>query len=70
MENSCDWHGKAPKKEEYEVAMADLAAIAAALDKEDSVLKIGMPEEAKSPTAFDAGCFKCLRRQRRDRLLA
>ncbi len=34
MENSCDWHGKAPKKEEYEVAMADLAAIAAALDKE------------------------------------
>ncbi len=24
MENSCDWHGKAPNDEEYEIAMSDL----------------------------------------------
>ncbi|MCR4791703.1 MAG: transketolase [Lachnospiraceae bacterium] len=27
MENSCDWHGKAPNDEEYAIAMADLAKI-------------------------------------------
>lgn len=34
MENSCDWHGKAPKGEEYTVAMHDLAKIAEALGAE------------------------------------
>ena len=28
MENQVDWHGKAPKTEEYEVAMAELSALA------------------------------------------
>ena len=27
MENSCDWHGKAPNDEQYEVAMSDLKKI-------------------------------------------
>lgn len=27
MENSCDWHGKAPNDEEYAVAMADLEKV-------------------------------------------
>lgn len=34
MENSIDWHGKAPNDEEYAVAMADLEKIAAELEKE------------------------------------
>ena len=34
MENSCDWHGKAPNDAEYEVAMADLEKISAELEKE------------------------------------
>lgn len=34
MENSVDWHGKAPSDEEYAVAMADLDKIAAELEKE------------------------------------
>lgn len=34
MENSVDWHGKAPNDEEYAVAMADLDRIAAELEKE------------------------------------
>lgn len=34
MENSVDWHGKAPNDEEYAVAMADLEKIAEELDKE------------------------------------
>lgn len=34
MENSVDWHGKAPNDEEYAVAMADLDKIAAQLEKE------------------------------------
>ena len=34
MENSVDWHGKAPNGEEYAVAMADLDKIAADLEKE------------------------------------
>ncbi len=34
MENSCDWHGKAPNDEEYAVAMADLEKIAEELAKE------------------------------------
>ena len=34
MENSVDWHGKAPNDEEYAVAMADLEKIAAELEKE------------------------------------
>lgn len=34
MENSVDWHGKAPGDEEYAVAMADLDKIAAELEKE------------------------------------
>ena len=34
MENSVDWHGKAPNDEEYAVAMADLDKIAADLEKE------------------------------------
>lgn len=33
MENSIDWHGKAPNDEEYAVAMADLEKIAADLEK-------------------------------------
>ena len=33
MENSIDWHGKAPGDEEYEVAMADLEKIGAELEK-------------------------------------
>ncbi len=33
MENSIDWHGKAPNDEEYAVAMADLEKIAAELEK-------------------------------------
>ena len=24
MENKCEWHGKAPKKEEYEIAISEL----------------------------------------------
>ncbi len=35
MENSVDWHGKAPNDEEYAVAMADLDRIAAELEKEE-----------------------------------
>ena len=34
MEDSCDWHGKAPNDEEYAVAMADLEKIAEELEKE------------------------------------
>ena len=34
MENSVDWHGKAPKDDEFEVAMADLLKIEEALAKE------------------------------------
>ncbi len=34
MENSVDWHGKAPNDGEYAVAMADLARIDAELEKE------------------------------------
>ena len=34
MENSVDWHGKAPNDEEYAVAMADLDKIAEELEKE------------------------------------
>ncbi len=34
MENSCDWHGKAPNDEEYAVAMADLEKNAEELEKE------------------------------------
>jgi len=33
MENSVDWHGKAPKTEEYEIAMKDLLAIAKTLEE-------------------------------------
>ena len=33
MENSVDWHGKAPNAEEYAVAMADLEKIGAELEK-------------------------------------
>lgn len=33
MENSVDWHGKAPNDDEYEVAMADLEKIGAELEK-------------------------------------
>ena len=36
MENSCDWHGKAPNDEEYAVAMADLEKIAEELAKEEA----------------------------------
>lgn len=32
MENQASWHGAAPNKEQYEVAMADLQAIAAGLE--------------------------------------
>ena len=35
MENSIDWHGKAPNDEEYAVAMADLEKIGAELEKAD-----------------------------------
>ena len=31
MENSVDWHGKAPNDEQYEVAMADLEKVGEAL---------------------------------------
>lgn len=34
MENSIDWHGKAPNDEEYAVAMADLEKIGEELEKE------------------------------------
>ena len=34
MENSCDWHGKAPNDEEFAIAMADLEKIGAQLEKE------------------------------------
>lgn len=34
MENSVDWHGKAPNDEEFAVAMADLEKIAEQLEKE------------------------------------
>ena len=34
MENSCDWHGKAPNDDEYAIAMADLAKIDEELAKE------------------------------------
>lgn len=34
MENSVDWHGKAPNDDEYAVAMADLAKIDEELNKE------------------------------------
>ena len=33
MENSVDWHGKAPNDEEYAVAMADLDKIEKELEK-------------------------------------
>lgn len=35
MENSVDWHGKAPNDEEYAVAMADLEKIAADLAQQE-----------------------------------
>ncbi len=35
MENNADWHGKAPKADEYAVALSDLHAIAEALEKEE-----------------------------------
>ena len=31
MENSVDWHGKAPNDEQYEIAMADLEKAGEAL---------------------------------------
>ncbi len=34
MENECEWHGKAPGEELYHKAIADLAAIAEAIEKE------------------------------------
>lgn len=34
MENSCDWHGKAPNDEEFAIAMADLNKIEEELAKE------------------------------------
>lgn len=34
MENSVDWHGKAPNDDEYKVAMADLEKISEELNKE------------------------------------
>ncbi len=34
MENKCDWHGKAPNAEEYEIAMAELTAECARLEAE------------------------------------
>jgi transketolase len=34
MENSVDWHGKAPNDEEYKIAMADLDKIEKELEKE------------------------------------
>ena len=34
MENKCDWHGKAPNAEEYEIAMAELKAECARLEAE------------------------------------
>ena len=33
MENSCDWHGKAPNDEEFAIAMADLNKIEEELAK-------------------------------------
>ena len=33
MENSVDWHGKAPNDEEYAIAMADLDKIEKELEK-------------------------------------
>ena len=32
MENKCEWHGSAPKTEQYEIALADLKAILASID--------------------------------------
>ena len=32
MENKCEWHGSAPKTEQYEIAVADLKAILASID--------------------------------------
>ena len=32
MENRCEWHGSAPKAEQYEIAVADLKAILASID--------------------------------------
>ncbi len=34
MEDKCDWHGKAPNAEEYEIAMAELKAECARLEAE------------------------------------
>lgn len=36
MENSCEWHGKAPGDELYSVALADLAEIDRQLDREEA----------------------------------
>lgn len=35
MENECDWHGKAPNKEQFEQAMAELSAEEARLAEEE-----------------------------------
>ena len=32
MEDNCDWHGKAPNQEEYNIAMAELDAELAQLE--------------------------------------
>ena len=32
MENKCEWHGQAPKEEQYKIALADLDAIAETLN--------------------------------------
>jgi transketolase len=37
MENTADWHGKAPNDAEYEIAMADLEKIGAELEKAGEV---------------------------------
>lgn len=36
MENNAEWHGKAPNEEEYKIAMQDLAAIDATLQREEA----------------------------------
>jgi transketolase len=31
MENACEWHGQAPKEEQYKIAISDLEKIAESL---------------------------------------
>ena len=54
MENSVDWHGKAPNDQEYAVAMADLEKIAEELEKTGAGPAVPEKNGAESEKAGEA----------------